>query len=153
MKKFTHGDGIAIMILAAQRLGLNPKHANDAKRLLEGGAIHPMTGAAMDTEASGVNNRLRHDGDLIAKANIHAEHLKAEYGFLLEISKDAFLALQEEAEGLEMAHAKGQDLPWHSERLEVIERIMSSGQWTLHPDYGCILKSEVKVKDRAAMRG
>lgn len=79
--KFTVGDGDAIMILAAQRMGLEPIHVDDAKRHLEGGAIHPMTAAAIGNEAANVNNRLRHDAALIAKANIYAEHVKAEYGF------------------------------------------------------------------------
>lgn len=152
MKNFTHGDSIAIMILAGQRMGLNPKHQDDARRQLEGGAIHPMTGAAMDSEATDVNNRLRHDPSLIAKANIHAEHLKAEYGFTTEISKEAFLALQNEAESLELAHAKGQDLPEHGPRLQVIDTVMNASSWTLHPDYGCIPKSEVEARDRAAMQ-
>lgn len=140
------------MILAAKRMGLNPKHVDDAKRQLEGGAIHPMTGAAMDTEATDVNNRLRHDASLIEKASIHAEHLKAEFGFVSDISKQAFLALQQEAETLEMAHAQGQDHPEHSQRLQVIDTIMNASSWTLHPDYGCIPKSEVNARDRAAMQ-
>lgn len=151
MKKFTYGDGLAIMILAAERMGLNPKHVDDAKRQAEGGTIHSMTAAAMENEAAQVNDQLRHDEGLIAKANLHAEQIKAEYGFVVDISKEAFLALQTEAEELEMAHAQGQDLPLQSARLAVIDKIMNRGQWTLHPDYGCILKSEVNARDREAM--
>lgn len=150
LKKFTNGDGYAIMILAAQRMGLDPAHVDDAKKQLGGGSIHPMTGAAMSKEASNVNNRLRHDASLIARANIYAEHIKAEHGFVVDLSKEAFMALQEEAESLEMAHAKGQDLPDHQRRLKVIDTIMDAGSWTLHPDYGCILKSEINAEARAA---
>lgn len=149
MKKFTVGDGYAVMILASQRMGLKPGHLDDAKRLLEGGAIHPMVSAAMSATSAEMNNQLRHDEALVAKANIHAELIKAEFGFLSDISKEAFLVLQDEVEGLELAHAKGQDMPGSTERLEVIDRIMNGAQWTLHPDHGCTLKSEVNAKDRA----
>lgn len=81
MKTITYGDGMAIMIVAAQRLGLNPGHIDTARRQLEGRAVHPIDGAAMATEAVDMNNRMRHDASLIAKANEHAERLKAEYGF------------------------------------------------------------------------
>ncbi len=69
------------MILAAVRMGLDPLNVDDAKRQLEGGAIHPIVGAAMDKDAANVNNRLLHDASLIAKANIHAQHIAKEYGF------------------------------------------------------------------------
>lgn len=126
MKQFTIGDGDAIMILAAQRMGRNPLHVDDAKRQLEGGAIHPITAKAINTEAANSNNSLRHDATLIAQANIHAEHLKCEYGFSVDLSKEAFLALQEEAEGLEMAHAKGQDQPEHTARRQLIDKLMDA---------------------------
>ncbi|WP_175047943.1 hypothetical protein [Duganella vulcania] len=82
MKKFTYADGLAIMILAADKLGLQPQLVHDARRQLEGAAIHPMTGAAIEKEAVEINNRLAHDVSLIAKANVEAEQLKVEFGFV-----------------------------------------------------------------------
>ena len=152
MKKFTVGDGYAAMILVGQRMGLEPKLVEDAKRQLEGGSIHPMTGAAMEKDASILNDRLRHDADLIVRANLHAEHIKAEYGFACEISKEAYLALQAEAECLELASASGQDLHEHESRLKVIDKLKNASSWTLHPDYGCVRKTEVKAVDRAAIQ-
>lgn len=67
-----------------------------------------------------------------------------------DLSKEGFLALQQEAEGLEMAHAQGQDLPEHVLRLQVIDKLMKNGPWTLHSDYGCVLKADVNRFDRAA---
>ena len=151
MKKFTYGDGNAVMILVAQRMGLEPGHVEDAKRQLEGGVIHPTVGKAMEGAAVEANNRLRHDESLIAQANIHVEHLKAEFGFAVDLSKEAFLALQKEAEALEMNCAQGRDTPDQDARLKVIDSIMEGSSWTLHPDYGCIPKSEVNTRDRAAM--
>ena len=151
-RKVTLGDGYAVMILVGQRMGLVPMLVEDARRQLEGVSIHPMTAAAMEKEAIILNDRLRHDAVLIDKANIHAEHIKAEYGFACELSKEAFLELQAEAENLELAHASGQELPEHVSRLRVIEKLMNAASWTLHPDYGCILKSEVNARDRADIR-
>lgn len=82
MKPYTNGDAYAITILAAEKMGLNPMFVDEAKRLLAGGAIHPMTGAAMSKESVEMNNRLRHDATLIAKANVYAEELKVQHGFM-----------------------------------------------------------------------
>lgn len=151
VKKFTVGDGNAVMILVGHRMGLEPMLIEDATRQLEAGSIHPMTAAAMEKEAIVLNDRLLHDAALIDKANLHAEHIKAEFGFECELSKEAFLALQAEAEKLELAHASGQNLPEHESRLKAIDKLMDAASWTLHPDHGCILKSEVNARDRAVM--
>ncbi|CAM8642382.1 hypothetical protein MCEMSEM18_03517 [Comamonadaceae bacterium] len=111
-----------------------------------------MTSAAMEKEAVRCNDLLRGDASLITQANAYAEILKAEHGFLVDISKEAFLELQSEAESLELDHAQGRDLPGHDKRLQVIDAIMNASSWTLHPDYGCILKSDVNARDRAAMQ-
>lgn len=138
MKTHTYGDSNAFMILASQRMGLNPAHIEDAKKQLEGGSIHPMVSAAMGKEASAMNDQLRHDAALIAKANIHVEHIAMEYGFGTDLTKDAFLALQAEAESIGMDQAQGRELPEHQPRMQMIERLMAAASWTLHPDHGCI---------------
>ncbi len=82
LRTFQHGHGIAIMLLVAEIMGLDPLLATDAKRLLDGEAIHPMTGAAMEKEAVRMNDVLRSDPEKIAQANEHAKMLKVQYGFL-----------------------------------------------------------------------
>ena len=67
------------------------------------------------------------------------------------MTQEDFLALQQEAERLELDIAIGQE-PRHDLRLQVIKEVMNAGPWTLHPDYGCILKSEVNQRDRATER-
>ena len=79
----TYGDGQALMVLAAERMGLSPAMLDDAKKLLEGKAIHPMTGAAISNEACRMNDQLRHDASLIEQANAHVKALATEYGFAL----------------------------------------------------------------------
>jgi hypothetical protein len=82
-KTLTYGDGQALMVLAADRMGLSPAMLDDAKKLLEGKAVHPMTGAAISNEACRMNDHLRHDASLIEQANAHAKALATEYGFAL----------------------------------------------------------------------
>jgi len=79
----TYGDGQALMVLAADRMGLSPAMLDDAKKLLEGKAVHPMTGAAISNEACRMNDQLRHDASLIEQANAHVKALATEYGFAL----------------------------------------------------------------------
>ena len=81
VKPMTHVHGNAIMILVGARMDLAPSHVADAIRCLKGGAIHPMTGAAIEQEAVALNDRLRVDAALIAKANAIAEDVKVQYGF------------------------------------------------------------------------
>lgn len=152
MKNFTYGDGMAIMILAARKVGLNPGFVADATRHLATGDLHPMAFAAMEGEAVRCGERVRQSIANVCLANIHADILKAEYGFHTEISEEAYRVLQAEAESLDTDHAKGQDLAEHAQRRDVIDRIMSDSPWTLHPDHGCILKSEVEHRDREVMR-
>lgn len=83
MRKMTYGDGQAIIILAAEKMGLQPSLVDEAKRQLEGQGIHPMTGAAMEKEAADMNDRLRHDASLIQEANTFAEEIKVQYRFVV----------------------------------------------------------------------
>ena len=147
MKKLTYGCSMAIMVLASQRMGLETSYAESARTLLSGGVLHATAGAELESEAVRLNEQVRHDDSLITKANLHVEHLCVEFGFSDEMSKNAFLALQEEAEALELAAAQGRDLPSQLDRLKLIDETMSKVQWTLHPDHGCVLKSQVSELD------
>jgi hypothetical protein len=82
LRNFQYGHGNAIMILVADLLGLSPALVEEAKRLLDGGEIHPMTGAAMEREAIRINGLVRENPAQINEANAHAERLKVQYGFL-----------------------------------------------------------------------
>jgi len=81
MKQMNYGHAQSVMIVAGERMGLNPSLAAEAKRHLEGGAVHIITAKAMEAEAVRLNEQLRHDASLIAQANGHAEQIMAEYGF------------------------------------------------------------------------
>lgn len=79
--KMTYGHENSIMILVAEKMGLNPTHTEAAASHLEGGELHPMTAAAMEREAIRINDQLRHDAESIARANYIADEVKAKYGF------------------------------------------------------------------------
>lgn len=82
LRKFEYGHGNAIMILVAEQMGLSPLLVDEAKRLLNGEAIHPMSGAAIEREAIRVNDLVRGNPEQVAQANAHAEQLKAQFGFI-----------------------------------------------------------------------
>ncbi|WP_225934812.1 hypothetical protein [Cupriavidus sp. EM10] len=77
----TYGHGNSIILLVAEKMGLEPSLTDAAKRHLRGEETHPMTGAAIEREAERMNDLLKHDASLIAQANGLAEGLKVEYGF------------------------------------------------------------------------
>ena len=81
MAKLNYGQGNAVMVLVADKMGLAPVHVDDAKKLLEGRPVHPMFGAAVESEAVKANNRLRSNASLIAEANRLAVEVALEYGF------------------------------------------------------------------------
>jgi hypothetical protein len=58
------------------------------------------------------------------------------------MTKENFLALQREVEGLEIEIAKGYDSPRGDARFKELEKMMEESPWTIHPDYGCISKNE-----------
>lgn len=80
-KKLNYGQGNAIMILTAEKMGLTPPLVDEAKRHLEGGAIHVILAKAMEDAAVHVNDQLRSDASLIAQANVHAAEIVSQYGF------------------------------------------------------------------------
>lgn len=53
------------------------------------------------------------------------------------------------AELLDLNHAQGRVLPGHYERVQRISELMDASSWSLHPDYGCVLKTDVNSKDSA----
>jgi hypothetical protein len=81
-KPMTYGHGLAMMLIAGQQMGLPTVLVDEAKRHLEGGAIHPITAKAIEDEAVRANDLVRHDEELIARANQIVQQLKVQYGFL-----------------------------------------------------------------------
>lgn len=79
-KRINYGQRLAVMILVAEQMGLEPSLTDQAKLHLEGGAIHPTTSKEMESEAVKANDQLRHDSALIAKANVRAVEIMSEYG-------------------------------------------------------------------------
>jgi len=80
-KSVTYGDGQAIMVLAADRMGLSPSLVDEAIKLLKGVNVHPMISASISQEACRMNDLVRHDTNLVTQANSHVEALMGEYGF------------------------------------------------------------------------
>lgn len=67
-----------------------------------------------------------------------------------EMTKATYLLLQAREEEMEAAAARGQDCTagFDEERAE-IEELMNASPWTLHPDHGCVLRSDVARLDGA----
>ena len=59
------------------------------------------------------------------------------------MTKEQFLALQAEAEQIELAIAQGHDTPETDQRLAEIDRMMNESKWVLIPDEGCVEKASV----------
>lgn len=91
VRSMTYGDGQAIKILAADRMGLSPERLEDAKRLLEGKAIHPIVFAEIEREATRVHNIFAEDPGLLDKANAHGMAIAEEYFGAPPILRDARL--------------------------------------------------------------
>jgi hypothetical protein len=92
-----------------------------------------------------------------ARLALSGAHELGEAEFLLALTRPAsmsqpvFLALQDLAEFMGMAAAKGEDcLPGFDEIHNEVVRLQDSAPWTLHPDYGCVLAVDVDELDRAA---
>lgn len=67
------------------------------------------------------------------------------------MSKAVYLGLQGLAEKMEMASAKGEDAePGFDDAVAEVSRLQDLAPWTMHPDYGCVLRAEVEALDRAA---
>lgn len=69
-----------------------------------------------------------------------AERTLNEPAFADTMTKDRFLQLQSELEGLELSIAKGEETDATDFRIREIELLMEHSSWTLHPDDGCIAK-------------
>lgn len=64
------------------------------------------------------------------------------------LPKETFLRLQKFAEGLDMCVAMGQDCQdGFDEMHQHVNNLLDRSQWTMHPDYGCVLVSEVRSRD------
>ena len=59
------------------------------------------------------------------------------------MTKEQFLQLQRELEGLELAGAKGEDTGLTEKRVVEIDNLLENSPWTLCPDRGCIAKSDL----------
>lgn len=68
-----------------------------------------------------------------------------------EMTKTTFLLLQAREEEMETAAARGQDCtPGFDDERGEIEQLMAASPWTLHPDHGCVRRSDVARLDSAA---
>jgi len=65
------------------------------------------------------------------------------------MSQQVFLALQRSAESMDMAAAQGHDcLAGFDAEAAEISRLLEASPWTLHPDHGCVLSTDVEELDR-----
>jgi hypothetical protein len=57
---------------------------------------------------------------------------------MTEMTKEAFLQLQNELESLELAIAKGEETDNTDSRLKELESLMENAPWILIPGEGCL---------------
>lgn len=70
---------------------------------------------------------------------------------LPEMRQEAFLKLQAALEMMELQAAAGEDIAEHfQETFDLVESLAGAAVWTLHPDYGCVLKTQIDALDSAA---
>lgn len=81
IKPMNYGHANAIMILVAEKMGLNPPFVDEAKNHLQGGSIQITMAKAMEDAAVRANDQMRHDVSLIDQANGFVNEIKSEYGF------------------------------------------------------------------------
>lgn len=68
-----------------------------------------------------------------------AYHMTAEEMQAAEnMTKEQFLAYQEEMEGIQLTFAKGEETEATSKRMGQVEAFMEVAPWVLHPDHGVI---------------
>lgn len=66
------------------------------------------------------------------------------------MTKVVYLGLQEIAEKMALAAAKGEDaVDGFDEAATEVSRLQDLAPWTLHPDHGCVLRADVEELDRA----
>jgi hypothetical protein len=58
------------------------------------------------------------------------------------LTKETFLAMQQELEGLELSIAKGEEHPNVDSRIAELERLMEQSPWTLIPGEGCVPRQQ-----------
>ena len=80
MKKLTYEQANAVIVLAAERMGLSPSNLENAKAVCEGRPIHMIFAARLEAEACRVHNMIRADVDRVCEGNRLAAEIAAEYG-------------------------------------------------------------------------
>lgn len=68
-----------------------------------------------------------------------------EPAFADSMSRERFLALQKELEGLELSIARGEETERTDDRIKEIDLLMSVSPWMMCPDEGCIAKTAMPV--------
>ena len=67
---------------------------------------------------------------------------------MTEMTKEAFLQLQDELESLELAIAKGEETDNTDSRLKELESLMENAPWILIPGEGCLPRHCTEVASR-----
>jgi len=80
VKPLTYCQSQALKVLAADKMGLNPQHVDDAQKMMRGCDVHPMTFASVEHQATQVHNELASDPEKVEQANHHVKTLLTEYG-------------------------------------------------------------------------
>lgn len=77
--KFSYGQGLAVMVLAAHRMGLSPSLVHQSTDVLNGEAVHATTSSAIEREACRINDAIR-EAHRFTEANQHARAVSAQFG-------------------------------------------------------------------------
>lgn len=86
-------------------------------------------------------------------AGMTDQQLQGELGVPAQMSMPVYLRLQELLEGQEMMAAQGHGVSEDFDEItRAVESLMNESPWTLHPDHGCIMRSDVEVLDRLEAR-
>ncbi|MBG6083192.1 hypothetical protein [Rubrivivax gelatinosus] len=82
-----------------------------------------------------------------------SEELETQLRQPATMSKTTYEALQKLAIWVDLEDAQGHDcMPDFDARADFIEQVMQAAPWTLHPDHGCVLKTDVGSLDEDAAR-
>lgn len=81
MKRMNLAQCDAVIILTAEEMNMKPAYTDHARMALCNEPVHITMKAMMNREAANINNRLRHDPNLIAQANLISMRIIQERGF------------------------------------------------------------------------
>lgn len=75
LNKLNHGQQMALTILTAKELNLEPALVDHAESVMKGAKLHPIVHKQIEDEAIRLHNKISDDAELVKKANTKAEEI------------------------------------------------------------------------------